>query len=122
VYEPANLFDALERTPPGTIAVVYSHAVYMILSDAEVDRLAAEVRRVLRPEGLHLFAVRSVTDPIAQQGVEVAPDVRLRPPDPEPMRYYRRETLERFTRPGFVRLADEDAAAAHMWYVCDRRA
>jgi hypothetical protein len=102
--------------------LVYSHAVYMILSDAEVDRLGAEVHRVLRPAGLHVFGVRSVTDPIAREGAEVAPDVRVRPPDPEPMRYYRRESLERFTRAGFVRLADEEAVSAHMWYVCDRRA
>jgi SAM-dependent methyltransferase len=120
-YEEANLFDALARTASGSIAAVYAHAVYMILSDAEVDRLADEVHRVLRPEGLHLFAVRSISDPIAQEGAEVAPDVRQRSLDPEPIRYYRRETVERFTRHGFTRLAGEDVAPAHMWYVCDRR-
>jgi SAM-dependent methyltransferase len=120
-YEEANLLDALERTETGSIAAVYAHAVYMILSDAEVDRVAEEVHRVLRPEGLHLFAVRSVTDPIAREGAEVAPDVRQRSLDPEPIRYYRRETIEWFTRHGFVRIADEDVASSHMWYVCDRR-
>lgn len=120
-YEEANLVDALERTGSGSFDAVYAHAVYMILSEAEVDHVAEEVHRVLRPGGLHLFAVRSVTDPIAREGAEVAPDVRQRSLDPEPIRYFRRETVEWFTRHGFDRVAAEDVTPAHMWYVCDRR-
>ncbi len=121
VYEEANLLDALERTSSASIAGVYAHAVYMILSDAELDRLAEEVHRVLRPEGLHLFAVRSTSDPIAEEGVEVAPDVRIRPPDPEPMHYFRRTALDRLTRHGFARVAEEEARSVHLWYVADRK-
>jgi SAM-dependent methyltransferase len=120
-FEEANLFEALDRTAAGSLAAVYAHAVYMILSDAEVEQLAEEVHRVLRPEGLHLFAVRSVSDPIAREGAEVAPDVRQRSLDPEPIRYYRRETVGWFTRHGFARVAEVEALPAHMWYVCDRR-
>lgn len=121
VYEEANLFDALAATVTGSLSAVYAHAVYMSLSDTEVAQLAEEVHRVLRPGGLHLFAVRSVTDPIALEGAEVAPDVRQRSLDPEPLRYYRRETVEWFTARGFTRVAGEDVLPAHMWYVCDRR-
>jgi SAM-dependent methyltransferase len=121
VYEEANLFDALAETASDSLAAVYAHAVYMILSDDEVSQLAEEVHRVLRPGGLHLFAVRSVTDPIASEGAEVAPDVRQRSLDPEPIRYYRRETIDWFTAHGFERVASEDVVPAHMWYVCDRR-
>jgi SAM-dependent methyltransferase len=120
-YEEANLCDALASTASGSLSAVYAHAVYMILSDDEVVQVAEEVHRVLRPGGLHLFAVRSVTDPIAREGAEVAPDVRQRSLDPEPIRYYREETVEWFTSRGFAREAGEDVVPAHMWYVCDRR-
>jgi SAM-dependent methyltransferase len=120
-YEEANLIDALIATASGRVGVVYAHMVYMILSDPEADRVAREVHRVLRPGGLHLFAVRSTSDPVAQEGVQVAPDVRVRPPESEPIRYYRRGTLDRFTRAGFERVAAEESVSAHVWYVCDRR-
>jgi SAM-dependent methyltransferase len=120
-FVEANLLDALGETPDGSVDAVYSHVVYMILPEPELEQLARAVHRVLRPGGLHLFAVRATSDPIAREGVEVAPDVRVRPPDPEPMRYYRRSTLDRISQLGFVRMAEEENLSAHLWYVCDRR-
>jgi SAM-dependent methyltransferase len=121
-FENNDLFYALSRTDAESVDVVYAHDVYMLLSDSEVDTLARKVYRVLRPGGLHLFAVRSTTDPHLGEGREVAPDVWAPLPDSEPMHYYRRDTLERFTSYGMRRVAEELEPDRHEWYVCDTRA
>ena len=93
----------------------------MILSEEELRELLREVSRALRPGGLHLFAVRSVTDPNAARGREVAPDVRWEGPHTTPHRYYRAESIAAFGRGSFERVAAELEPALHLWYVCDRR-
>ncbi len=113
--------DEVEAAPPGGFDVVYAHALYMILPEEELDQLLAGIYRALRPGGAHLFAVRSTTDPHYGQGTEVAPDVYSGGPHEGPMRYYRRETLARFARPGFERGAAELRTDFHLWWVADRR-
>ena len=120
-FEERDVLDALRATASSSVDVVYSHGLYMMLPDNEVDAIARGVFRVLRPGGLHLFAVRSTTDPMFGQGQEVAPDVWVRPPRPEPIHFYRKESLDRFTRAGFIRVEEELAADLALWYVCDRR-
>ncbi len=120
-FEEADLFDALASTATESEDVVYAHVVYMILSDPELDRLASEVARVLRPDGRHLFAVRSVRDPHFREGIVVAPDVRRYVPTDEPIQYFRKATLERFTRAGLVRVRATEDRTSHLWYVLDRR-
>jgi SAM-dependent methyltransferase len=126
-FEATDAVSALRSERDGTWDVVYSHAVYMMLSDEELATVFREVRRVLRPGGLHLYAVRSVTDPAAGHGEEVAPDVWRRVPPPggsgplPPYRYFRPETLDRWTRTGFERVAAELATDLHFWFVADRR-
>jgi len=49
--------------PDGRFDAVYSHMLFnMALSSPELDRLAEEVRRVLRRDGLHVYTVRHVGD------------------------------------------------------------
>ena len=120
-FEERDVLDALRATASASVDVVYAHGLYMMLTDDEVDAVAREAFRVLRPGGLHLFAVRSTTDPLCGQGCETAPDVWVHPPDREPLHFYRRESLERLTRAGFLRVAEHLAADLHLWYVCDRR-
>jgi SAM-dependent methyltransferase len=56
VREPLPLPDA-------RFDAVYSHMLFnMALSTEELGRLAREVRRVLRPGGLHVYTVRHVGD------------------------------------------------------------
>ncbi len=50
-FEERDVFAALSATDPASVDVVYSHALCMMLSDAEVDTLAREVFRVLRSGG-----------------------------------------------------------------------
>jgi SAM-dependent methyltransferase len=120
-FDVTDAREALRCAAPGSLDAVYAHAVYMFFSDEEVAEMAREVASALRPGGLHLFAVRSTSDPIAAQSREVAPDVFVRPPDAEPMRYYREATLERWTSAGFDRVRAEEPAGLHLWFVCDRR-
>ena len=49
--------------PDASVDAVYSHMLFnMALTTAELDALAAEVRRVLRPGGLHVYTVRHTGD------------------------------------------------------------
>jgi SAM-dependent methyltransferase len=49
--------------PDAGVDAVYSHMLLnMALTTPELERLAAEVRRVLRPGGLHVYTVRHTED------------------------------------------------------------
>ena len=49
--------------PDASVDAVYSHMLFnMALSTAQLLALAAEVRRVLRPGGLHVYTVRHTGD------------------------------------------------------------
>ena len=109
------------RTPSGSVDVVYAHGLYMGFAEAELDELLEGIRRVLAPGGHHLFAVRSTTDPHFGQGAAIAPDVFLGGPHETPIRYYRHETLARFSGPDLVRFAEELREDLALWYVGDRR-
>jgi SAM-dependent methyltransferase len=48
----------------------YSHMLFnMALTTPELERLCQEVRRVLRPGGLHVYTVRSTADPHYRKGI-----------------------------------------------------
>jgi SAM-dependent methyltransferase len=48
----------------------YSHMLlYMALTTDELVRLVGEVRRVLRPGGLHIYTVRTTDDPHYEKGI-----------------------------------------------------
>ena len=54
----------------------YSHMLYcMALTTAELERLSAEVRRVLRPNGLHIYTVRHTSDPDYGKGIHRGEDL-----------------------------------------------
>jgi SAM-dependent methyltransferase len=120
-FRRMDALSALRDTLTASLDAVYAHAVYMMLPDDELTAVVREVHRVLHPGGLHLFAVRSTTDPMVGQGEEVAPDVWRRTPGTAPYRYFRRESLDRLTGLGFERVATEFPESLHFWYVADRR-
>ncbi len=120
-FELAEARAALERQGSGTFDAVYAHALYMMLPDRELARLLGEVHRVLRPGGLHLFAVRASTDPRTRAGREVASGVWRGGPHRTPFRYFRARTLDTLTGAGFVRVARRYERDARLWFVCDRR-
>ncbi|MGF2736276.1 class I SAM-dependent methyltransferase [Marinobacter sp. DUT-1] len=54
----------------------YSHMLYcMALTTAELEFLSAEVRRVLRPNGLHIYTVRHTGDPDYGTGIHRGEDL-----------------------------------------------
>ena len=56
--------------PDGAVDGVYSHMLFnMALSTAELEVLAREVHRVLRPGGLHIYTVRHTGDAHYDTGV-----------------------------------------------------
>jgi SAM-dependent methyltransferase len=56
--------------PDASFDAVYSHMLFnMALTTPEVDALAAEVRRVTRPSGVHVYTVRHVGDAHYRAGV-----------------------------------------------------
>lgn len=57
--------DVRQRLPlaDGSVDAVYSHMLFnMALTTPELEQLATEVRRVLRPGGLHVYTVRHTGD------------------------------------------------------------
>jgi len=120
-YEENEAYEAVASSAAGSVDIVYAHALYMGFTEKELDELIAAVHRVLRPGGLHFFAVRATTDPHYGQGQEIAPDVWYGGPHETPMHYYRKETLGRFTRLGFQRVEAQFRSDLHLWFVCERR-
>ena len=54
----------------------YSHMLYcMALTTAELEFLSSEVRRVLRPNGLHIYTVRHTNDPDYGTGIHRGEDM-----------------------------------------------
>jgi len=54
----------------------YSHMLYcMALTTSELEFLSREVRRVLRPKGLHIYTVRHTKDPHFGKGIHRGEDM-----------------------------------------------
>ncbi len=69
----ASCHDVREPLPfaDESFDACYSHMLFcMALTTPELERLAAEVRRVLRPGGLHVYTVRTTAD--AHYGIGIA--------------------------------------------------
>jgi len=68
------------RTPlpfeGAAFSACYSHMLFcMALETDELERLAGEVRRVLRPGGLHIYTARTTADPQYGTGVQRGADM-----------------------------------------------
>lgn len=57
--------------PGASVDAVYSHMLFnMALTTGQLERLTAEVRRVLRPGGLHVYTVRHTGDAHYRAGTD----------------------------------------------------
>jgi len=75
----------------------YSHMLYcMALTTAELECLSAEVRRVLRPGGLHVYTVRHTGDPDYGTGIHRGED--LYEVGGFIVHFFNREKLERLAK------------------------
>jgi SAM-dependent methyltransferase len=74
----ARRHDVRARLPfaDGTFDACYSHMLFcMALTGMELERLAAEVRRVLKPGGLHVYTVRHTGDAHYRTGIHRGEDM-----------------------------------------------
>jgi SAM-dependent methyltransferase len=70
--------DVRQRLPlaDATVDACYAHMLFcMALTTPELERLSAEVRRVLRPGGLLVYTVRNTADPHFGTGVAHGDDM-----------------------------------------------
>ena len=73
-----RLHDVRQPLPlsAGSVDAVYSHMLLcMAFTTAELESIAAEIDRVLRPGGWHVFTVRHVGDPHYRVGVGHGDDI-----------------------------------------------
>lgn len=61
--------------PDGSFDAVYAHLTLHYYPDALTREILAEIRRVLAPGGLLLFACKSPTDPAWGKEIELEPDM-----------------------------------------------
>ncbi len=127
-FEAFDAATAVQALPAGSVSAVYAHALYMMLPDAEFAAVLHDLSRILRPGGLHLFAVRATSDPAATAASLDGPTVRpLGPSGPArpsegSYRFFDLAAVDLTTaRSGLARLRAEHAGSRHFWYVADRR-
>lgn len=104
----AERHDVRLRLPvsDGSFDACYSHMLFcMALTTAELESLAREVWRALRPGGLCVYTVRNVTDPDYRRGVHRGED--LYESNRFIVHYFDRAKVERLAR-GFEILTVEE--------------
>jgi SAM-dependent methyltransferase len=92
----------LESLPAGGTDAVYSN-LYLNLEvdDGRLPLLAEAIARVVRPDGFHLFSVRSTHDPWFGRGRSLGPGTFDPGPDGPPLRFFTESDLRRFHEPAF---------------------
>jgi SAM-dependent methyltransferase len=81
---PTLDFRVMRTDEPYPFAVaafdaVYAHLTLHYFTDEVTRRIVAEIRRVLKPGGLLLFACKSPQDPLYGQGEPIEPDMFVYP-------------------------------------------
>ncbi|MCI4373465.1 MAG: class I SAM-dependent methyltransferase [Thermoplasmata archaeon] len=97
-----DALELLEVLPAGRTDVVYSNLFFNLEIDADrLRRMFRNVARVLRPGGLHLFTVRSTSDPWYGKGTRLGSD-RFDPgTGGPPLRFFDEPSLRQLTEPEF---------------------
>ena len=81
----------------GSFDACFSHMLYcMAMTTAELEALSAEVRRVLRPGGLHVYTARTTADPDYGKGTRCGDD--MYESGGFVVHYFSRELVERLAR------------------------
>lgn len=119
-----RLLEADPRAPLSTVATgsvdaVHAAASYQGLSPTAARQLFREVRRVLRPDGWHVWSIRGERHPGRAQPGSVPPNV---PSDRAPvrLRFPSVQAVARLEAVGFRRV-ELRVVEPHAFYVADRR-
>jgi SAM-dependent methyltransferase len=100
----ATVHDCCERLPfaDASFDACYSHMLFcMALSTPQLEQLSDEVRRVLRPGGLHVYTARTTADPDFGAGAAHGDD--MYESNGFVVHFFSRELVERLAR-GFTLL------------------
>jgi SAM-dependent methyltransferase len=100
----ATVHDCCEPLPfaDASFDACYAHMLFcMALTTPELEQLSGEVRRVLRPGGLHVYTARTVADPDYGEGLAHGDD--LYESNGFVVHFFSRELVERLAR-GFTLL------------------
>jgi len=95
----ASVHDCCEPLPFGEASfdACYSHMlICMALTTPQLDQLSAQVHRVLRPGGLHVYTARTTADPDYGSGVAHGDD--LYESNGFVVHFFSRELVERLAR------------------------
>jgi len=117
----AEATQFLGSLAPESQDAVYARFSYHGFQEAELAQLFLAIHRVLRPGGLHLYAVRDTSDPHAKLGDSVGEDTRFGGPHEVAFRYFTPEYCDRLRGNRFDRIELVRVADLHALYVADRR-
>lgn len=96
ILDTGDAGEFLATQPDGSAGLVYSNLfLSMALPPAAERKLWGEIARVLRPGGLHVYSVRSTSDPWFGQGARRGVAVFDPGEEGPPLRFFSRPELER---------------------------
>ncbi|MGI0133134.1 MAG: class I SAM-dependent methyltransferase [Thermoplasmata archaeon] len=124
----ADGLSFLRRQQPGSLDAIYSNLLLnMDFTEEEHRAWFSAIRAALRQGGLHLYSVRSTSDPWYGRGRPMGPDTFDPSPHGITMHFFSRDYADRLARDGFtaVTRVERDEGAGEfpvvLWYIVDRR-
>ncbi len=124
----SDCLEFLTTLPRGKVGAVYSNMfLNMDFTEREHRDLMRAIHRALAPRGLHLFSVRSTSDPWYGRGRRVRPDTYDPSPHRVTMHFFSEAYADRLAKGLFepVRRTERSEGGSdfpiRLWYFADRR-
>jgi SAM-dependent methyltransferase len=111
----------LSGMPLDSVSAVLGLVLYETLSEEELVRLFAAIRRALRPGGLHLWCVRDDTHPLREKVAMVPPNQGGPPGNHVAHTFFSEARCDALSRVGFERAQLERRPETHYLFVADRK-
>jgi cyclopropane fatty-acyl-phospholipid synthase-like methyltransferase len=111
----------LSGVPPDSVSAVLGLVLYETLSDDELGRLFAAIRRALRPGGLHLWCVRAETHPLREKVAMIPPNQGGPQETHVAHTFFSEVRCGALSREGFERVQLERRPETHYLFVADRK-
>ncbi|MCI4347515.1 MAG: class I SAM-dependent methyltransferase [Thermoplasmata archaeon] len=113
--------EFLNGLPPEDSAAVVGIVLYQTFSDEELTRLFGEVRRVLKPGGLHLWCVRDDQHPLRDRRAMVPPNQGGPSETQVSHSFFSEARCDALSAVGFERVRLERRPETHYLFVADRK-
>lgn len=111
----------LSGVPADSVSAVLGLVLYETLSDDELVRLFAAIRRALKPGGLHLWCVRAVTHPLREKVAMIPPNQGGPQGTHVAHTFFSEARCDALSREGFERVQLERRPETHYLFVADRK-